>query len=67
MRSKAMPWLKRSDPGGRGMVATACPPAVLSGLASLVMATGHTTKRQREKTARNRLSRTINPFRRCNP
>jgi hypothetical protein len=48
------------------MVATAGPPAVLSGLASLVLATGHTTKRQREKTARNRLSRTINPFRRCN-
>ena len=48
------------------MVATAGSPAAPSGLASLVLATGHTTKRQREKTARNRLSRTINPFRRCN-
>ena len=52
---------ERSDPGGRGMVATAGSPAAPSGLASLVLATGHTTKRQREKTARNRHSWTINP------
>ena len=55
-----------TNPVMRGTVATAGPPAALSGLASLVLATGHTTKRQREKTARNRHSRTINPFRRCN-
>ena len=65
---QALPWrdIGRMTHDLRRAFATAGPPAIAIGLAALVVATEIHTDETEKQNRRNRLARTINPFRRYN-